>query len=48
MFLREWYGITYEPRLTDDAVEAIEHLETTEAGKEFDIELWRSLAATTS
>jgi uncharacterized protein (DUF305 family) len=38
MFLREWYGITYEPRLTDDAVEAIEHLEGTEAGKAFDIE----------
>ena len=37
-FLREWYGITYEPRLTDDAVEAIERLEGTEAGKAFDVE----------
>jgi uncharacterized protein (DUF305 family) len=38
MFLQEWYGITHEPRLTDDAVEAIKHLEGTEAGKEFDVE----------
>jgi uncharacterized protein (DUF305 family) len=38
MFLREWYGITYEPRLTDDALEAIAHLEEAEPGKEFDIE----------
>lgn len=37
-FLREWYGITYEPKLTDDAVEAIERLEETKAGKSFDIE----------
>jgi uncharacterized protein (DUF305 family) len=37
-FLQEWYGITYEPRLTDEAAEAIERLEGTEAGKAFDIE----------
>jgi uncharacterized protein (DUF305 family) len=32
-FLQQWYGMTYEPRLTDDAVEAITHLE--EADVEF-------------
>jgi uncharacterized protein (DUF305 family) len=32
-------GITYEPRLTDDALEAIAHLEEAEAGKAFDIEV---------
>ena len=37
-FLREWYGITYEPRLTDDALAAIAHLEEAEAGKAFDTE----------
>jgi uncharacterized protein (DUF305 family) len=37
-FLREWYGITYEPRLTADALEAITHLEEAEPGKAFDIE----------
>jgi uncharacterized protein (DUF305 family) len=37
-FLQEWYGVTYEPRLTDDAAEAIERLEAAEAGKAFDIE----------
>jgi uncharacterized protein (DUF305 family) len=36
--LREWYGISYEPRLREDALEAIEHLEKTEAGKAFDVE----------
>jgi uncharacterized protein (DUF305 family) len=36
-FLRKWYGITYEPRLTADALEAITHLEEVEAGKAFDI-----------
>ena len=36
--LREWYSITYEPQLTDEAAEAIERLEKTEAGKAFDVE----------
>jgi uncharacterized protein (DUF305 family) len=36
--LQQWYGMTYEPRLTDDAVEAITHLEEADAGKAFDIE----------
>jgi uncharacterized protein (DUF305 family) len=38
MLLREWYGITYEPRLTDEAAEAIDRLEKAEAGKAFDVE----------
>jgi uncharacterized protein (DUF305 family) len=36
--LQQWYGITYEPHLTDDAVEAITHLEEADAGKAFDVE----------
>jgi uncharacterized protein (DUF305 family) len=36
--LRQWYGITYEPRLRADAAQAIEHLEAATPGEAFDIE----------
>jgi uncharacterized protein (DUF305 family) len=36
--LRQWYGITYEPRLREDSLQAIALLEEAAAGKDFDIE----------
>jgi uncharacterized protein (DUF305 family) len=37
-FLRDWYGINYVPRLTEDAEQAIAVLEGAQAGRAFDIE----------
>lgn len=41
MLLREWYGVTHELSLTDDALQAIAQLEEAEAGKDFDIEFMK-------
>lgn len=37
-FLRQWYGINYEPQLSEEDRRDIEMLEQTPAGEEFDIE----------
>jgi uncharacterized protein (DUF305 family) len=43
-FLREWYGITYEPRLDADALQAIAVLEKAPAGRMFDINFMEVLS----
>lgn len=35
-FLRDWYGISYQPKLTPDGEAGIDVLERTAAGKQFD------------
>jgi uncharacterized protein (DUF305 family) len=42
-FLRQRFGITYEPRLRADAAQAIEHLEEAKPGEAFDIEFMEIL-----
>lgn len=36
MFLRDWYGISYQPHVTPDGQEKIEILEAARPGKDFD------------
>lgn len=43
-FLRQWYGINYEPRLRPQSRRAIEILEQAVPGREFDIEFMEILS----
>ena len=43
-FLKQWYNIDYEPRLSPEGRRAIEILERTPAGREFDVDFMEILS----